>query len=51
MDVLDLRAVCTSRGDFTLQIQPSAAGAAKIARAIAAVATGTGGRRVTVIAG
>ncbi|PYO95251.1 MAG: hypothetical protein DMD62_02765 [Gemmatimonadetes bacterium] len=51
LDVLDLRAICTSRGDFTVQIQPSAAGAAKIARAIAGVAAGTGGRRVTVIAG
>jgi lysophospholipase L1-like esterase len=51
MDVLDLRAICTSPGDFSLQIQPSAAGAAKIAKAIAAVAAGTGGRRITVIAG
>src|SRR5262245_38062071 len=51
LDVLDLRAICTSREDFTAQIQPSAAAAAKIARAIAAVAAGTGGRRVSVIAG
>jgi len=51
LDVLDLRAICTIPGDFTLQIQPSAVGAAKIAKAIAAVAAGTGGRRITVIAG
>ena len=51
LDVLDLRAICTNPGDFTLQIQPSATGAAKIAKAIAAVAAGTGGRRITVIAG
>ena len=51
LDVLDLRAICTSPGDFTLQIAPSAAGAAKIGRAIAAIAGGTEGRRITVIAG
>jgi hypothetical protein len=51
VDVLDLRAICTSSGDFALQIAPSAAGAAKIARAIAAMAEGTEGRRVTVMAG
>lgn len=51
LDVLDLRAICTSPGDFTLQIAPSAAGAAKIGRAIAAIAAGTEGRRITVIAG
>lgn len=50
-DVLDLRAICTGSSDFTLQIAPSAAGAAKIARAIAAIAVGSGGRRVTVIGG
>ena len=51
LDVLDLRAICTSPGDFTLQIAPSAAGAAKIGRVIAAIAAGTEGRRITVIAG
>lgn len=50
-DVLDLRAVCTSRGDFVMQIAPSATGAEKIADAIARAASGSGGRRVTVIAG
>jgi lysophospholipase L1-like esterase len=34
-DVLDLRSVCTEPSDFVLQIEPSAQGAAKIARAIA----------------
>ena len=38
LDVLELRAVCTEPGDFVLQIEPSPQGAAKIARAIAAVA-------------
>lgn len=51
MDVLDLRAICTKPDDFRLQIEPSASGAAKIGRAIAAVAAGTEGRRVTIIAG
>jgi lysophospholipase L1-like esterase len=35
-DVLELRSICTEPGDFVLQIEPSARGAAKIARAIAA---------------
>lgn len=35
LDVLELRAVCTEREDFTLQIEPSAQGADKIAAAIA----------------
>lgn len=34
-DVLDLRTVCTVPADFVLQIEPSAEGALKIARAIA----------------
>ena len=51
LDVLDLRAICTSPEDFSIQIEPSAAGAAKIGRAIAAIAAGTEGRRITVIAG
>lgn len=50
-DVLDLRAICTSADDFRMQIEPSASGAAKIGRAIAAIAGGTEGRRITVIAG
>ena len=37
VDVLELRTVCTEETDFVLQIEPSAQGAAKIARAIAAV--------------
>jgi hypothetical protein len=51
LDVLELRAICTDPGDFTQQISPSGAGALKIARAIAALAGGTDGRRITVIAG
>jgi len=51
LDVLDLRAICTDAGDFTLQIQPSATGAAKIAHAIAAAVSGTEAKRTTVIAG
>jgi lysophospholipase L1-like esterase len=35
LDVLDLRSICTEQSDFVLQIEPSAKGAAKIARAIA----------------
>ena len=51
LDVLELRAICTDAGDFTLQISPSAAGAAKIAHAIAAAVGGTEAKRTTVIAG
>lgn len=51
LDVLDLRAICKDPADFTLQISPSAAGAAKIARAIAAAIGGTEAKRTTVIAG
>lgn len=51
LDVLELRAICTDAADFTQQISPSATGAAKIARAIAAIAAGTDGKRITVIAG
>jgi lysophospholipase L1-like esterase len=36
-DVLELRSVCTERSDFVLQMEPSARGASKIARAIAQV--------------
>ena len=41
-DVLDLRSVCNEPRDFVLQIEPSSQGAAKIARAIAAVVTEEG---------
>jgi hypothetical protein len=34
LDVLELRTVCTEPSDFILQIEPSAQGAAKIAKAI-----------------
>lgn len=51
LDVLDLRAICSDPADFTQQISPSATGAAKIARAIAAIVGGTEGKRTTVIAG
>jgi lysophospholipase L1-like esterase len=36
LEILELRDVCTSPSDFVLQIEPSAAGATKIAAAIAA---------------
>lgn len=42
VEVLDLRSVCTDASDFVLQIEPSAEGAQKIARAIANVAIGEG---------
>ena len=51
LDVLDLRAICTNADDFRQQVAPSTTGAAKIARAIAAIAAGTDGKRITVIAG
>ena len=41
---LELRDVCREPADFTLQIEPSAAGAARIAQAIAAVVEDRGGR-------
>jgi lysophospholipase L1-like esterase len=37
VDVLELRSVCAEPSDFVLQIEPSAQGAARIARAIAAI--------------
>jgi lysophospholipase L1-like esterase len=37
LEVLELRSVCTETSDFVLQIEPSAQGAAKIARAITAI--------------
>jgi lysophospholipase L1-like esterase len=40
LDVLELRSVCTEPADFVSQIEPSPLGAAKIARAIAAVLQG-----------
>jgi lysophospholipase L1-like esterase len=42
MDVLELRSVCTEPDDFVLQIEPSARGAEKIARAIAGMISGDG---------
>jgi hypothetical protein len=43
LEVLELRSVCTDPDDFVMQIEPSARGAAKIARAIADVALDNGG--------
>jgi lysophospholipase L1-like esterase len=40
LDVLELRSICTEPGDYVMQIEPSAQGAAKIARAIASVLKG-----------
>jgi len=43
LDVLELRSICTEPADFVQQIEPSARGAEKIARAIAAMVTGGAG--------
>jgi len=42
LDVIDLRAVCDLPQDYANPIEPSSIGGAKIARAIARVATGAG---------
>ena len=42
LDVIDLRAVCDQPQDYANPIEPSVVGGAKIARAIARVATGAG---------
>ena len=44
LTLIDLRLICESDGDFANPIEPSSAGGAKIARAIAQFATGTGAR-------
>jgi lysophospholipase L1-like esterase len=51
-DVLDLRAVCTDSRDFVKEIEPSPAGAAKIAAAIAGLVDGRApiGRHVRLFA-
>jgi hypothetical protein len=41
LDAVDLRAVCTEPDDYANPIEPSSAGGAKIARAIAGLVTGT----------
>ena len=43
LDVLELRTVCTSPSDFVMQIEPSGAGARKIAQAIARLVSGESG--------
>jgi len=52
LPVVDLRAVCSQPADYANPIEPSSAGGAKIARALAAVVTGEGlgtpATRVTV---
>jgi hypothetical protein len=52
LPVIDLRAVCAQPADYANPIEPSSAGGAKIARALAAVVTGMGldtpATRVTV---
>jgi len=42
LDVIDLRAVCDLPQDYANPIEPSSIGGAKIARAVACVATGAG---------
>jgi len=44
LEVLELRSVCTDPEDFVMQIEPSAQGAEKIARAIAHIVRGDGSR-------
>ncbi|HEY8370755.1 MAG TPA: SGNH/GDSL hydrolase family protein [Thermodesulfobacteriota bacterium] len=51
LEVIDLRAVCTETEDFVLQIEPSPAGAEKIARAIARVVRGEPGARAARVYG
>jgi lysophospholipase L1-like esterase len=41
LDILDLRSICTEPADFVREIEPSAAGAKKIASAIAALVRGS----------
>jgi hypothetical protein len=41
LPVIDLRAICTNLDDYANAIEPSSVGGEKIARAIAALATGT----------
>jgi hypothetical protein len=49
LEILELRELCTEPGDFVLQIEPSPAGAQKIAEAIARLVGGDGaGRRATI---
>jgi len=48
LDVVDLRAVCDSPQDYFNPIEPSSIGGAKIARAVAAVATGAARRGARV---
>ena len=43
LDAIELRSVCTEPSDFVQQIEPSAQGAAKIAKAIFAAVRGNGG--------
>ena len=50
LDVIDLRAVCTEPSDYANPIEPSIAGGAKIARAIAGVVTGTAVPRARLFA-
>ena len=45
LEVVDLRTVCTRPDDFVQEIEPSPAGAQKIAAAIARAVTGTPGTR------
>jgi hypothetical protein len=49
VDVLDLRSVCTEPTDFVREIEPSAAGARKIADAIGALVRGEFPKRPTTV--
>jgi hypothetical protein len=50
LDVIDLRAVCELPQDYANPIEPSSIGGAKIARAIARVATGAAAARARLFA-
>lgn len=51
LQVIDLRAVCAKAEDYANPIEPSSAGAAKIARAITAVITGSAAGKGAFIVG
>ncbi len=53
LPVIDLRAICTNTADYANAIEPSSVGGEKIARAIAALATGVNfaDRATRIIAG
>lgn len=51
LEVLELRLICTDESDFVQQIEPSARGAEKIARAIAALVRADADLKTTTVYG